>query len=84
MRENEGVSETNNEPTAEQQNQFAKRDAETQIALGLFVTIIALPVIVGSLWANTGRAVVVNLVSGLVLLGIGVTMAAFGWSRRKS
>ena len=78
------MDDTTRETPAQEGGQFAKRDAETQMVLGSFVTLIAIPVLIGSFWATTTRARVVNVVAGLVLLGIGVCIAALGWRRRRS
>ena len=51
--------------------------------LGLFVTMLSLPVLVGTLWAEKLSAQVVNAVAGLVLLAVGLVMAVFGASRRR-
>lgn len=61
---------------------LAQRDAETQMALGVFITILAIPVLIGTLWATHMHARVVNIVAGIVLLGIGVAFLGYGWSRR--
>ena len=45
--------------------------------LGLFFTVLALLVLLGTLWTlNDSRAVVVNLVCGSVLLVVGIGMVA--------
>lgn len=63
---------------AERKADLSKRDAETQLALGLFVIIIALPVLAGTFWADRIHAAVVNVIAGLVLMGVGVGLAYFG------
>lgn len=78
------MSAKNQGSSAEQQAKFAKRDAETQIVLGTFVTVISIPVLIGTLWADTLRAMVVNVIAGLVLLGIGLCIAGLGLKRRPS
>ncbi len=67
----------------DEQARFARRDAETQLALGLFVSVIAVPVLIGTIWADRLSAQVVNATSGAVLLGIGMAMFFFGLSRYK-
>ncbi len=62
-------------------DRFARRDAETQMALGFFVSLIAVPVIIGTIWADRLSAQVVNAASGTVLLVIGVGMFCFGYSK---
>ncbi len=59
-----------------------KRDAETQMALGIFITFLAIPVLIGTLWAVTAHQRVTNVVAGLVLLGVGVAFLSYGWFRR--
>ncbi len=72
----------NNEPVEQdQEDRFARRDAETQMALGFFVSIIAVPVIIGTIWADRFIAQVVNASSGVVLLAIGAGMFLFGYSK---
>lgn len=72
------------EQTPQDPHQHTRRDAETQLALGIFVSVIAIPVLIGTFWANSYKAVVVNLTAGVVLLGIGVAMAAWGFVTRRS
>jgi len=67
----------------EQQNQephihHTKRDAETLTALGLFISFLSVLVLIGTFWADSVRAMVVNAVAGAVLLGIGVGMIVWG------
>ncbi|MCP4645344.1 MAG: hypothetical protein GY851_33180 [bacterium] len=53
------------------------------MVLGGFVAFIAVPVIIGTLWATTAHARVVNLLAGVVLFGIGAVMAVLGWAKNK-
>ena len=76
------MSGDSEQPGAKDQSRYTKRDSETQIVLGTFVTVISIPVLAGTFWADTVRAMVVNVVAGLVLFCIGVGMAVFGWKRR--
>ena len=78
------MSDTNEKPAQETHVKFARRDAETQMVLGGFITFIAVPVLIGTLWANTFRATVVNVAAGLVLLSIGVGIALYGLKKRLS
>jgi hypothetical protein len=78
------VSDPNEQPPADKKGQFKKRDAESQIVLGSFVTLISIPALIGTFWAETKHAMIVNVVAGLVLLGIGVTLALIGVKRRFS
>ena len=57
---------------------YTKRDAETQTALGIFISVISIPVVIGTFWAQTTRAMVVNAIAGCVLLAIGVTLVVWG------
>lgn len=57
----------------------SKRDAEILKMLGIFILVLSAPVIVGTFFAERGHAQVVNLIAGLVLLGIG---ALFYWRGR--
>ena len=67
----------------EQQNKephvhHTKRDAETQTALGLFISLLSVLVLIGTFWADSVRAMLVNAAAGAVLLGIGVAMIVWG------
>ncbi|HOZ48002.1 MAG TPA: hypothetical protein PLO37_25785 [Candidatus Hydrogenedentes bacterium] len=73
------MSESEKKPSVtEREAQLSQRDAETQIALGAFVTVLAVPVLIGTHWASTTPQMVVNLLAGLVLLGIGVIVFSLG------
>ena len=78
------VSDTNEKPPEETHGKFARRDAETQMVLGGFITFIAVPVLIGTIWADTFRAQVVNVAAGLVLLSIGVGIALYGLKKRRA
>ncbi len=67
---------------AEHDPHHFKRDAETQTVLGIFITILSIPVLVGTAWAENYRQTVVNLTAGLVLLAIGI--GVFVWGRKTS
>ena len=62
------------------QDHHTKRDGETMEALGLFMSILSVPVLIGTLSANTGVEMAVNLTAALVLAAIG---AAFFLRGRK-
>jgi hypothetical protein len=66
------------EKKPEQPQGFESRDAETLIALGLFITALAIPVLLGTFWCERAPQMIVNVISGLVLLGIGVGSLYFG------
>ena len=78
------MSDPKEQPPADKHGQFKKRDAESQIVLGSFVTLISIPALIGTYWAKTPHARVVNVVAGLVLLGIGLALALIGLRRRFS
>ena len=48
------------------------RDAETLMMLGGFMVILAVPVLFGTIFAESSRAMVVNVAAGGLLLAIGV------------
>ncbi len=59
---------------------FAKRDGETYIAVGLFIFALGVPVLIGTLWAlEKPNAAIVNAVCGAVLTLIGLAAMAYGW-----
>ncbi len=68
--------------TEDNEARLAKRDAETQMALGTFITVLAVPVIIGTLWADDMHQRVVNVSAGIVLLSIGVGLLSYGWFKR--
>lgn len=64
-------------------SRHTRRDAETLMLLGGFLMFLAVPVMIGSFWADEAFATVVNLVAGLVLGGIGAGMFLRGrWHRK--
>ena len=59
---------------------FQQRDAETYIAIGLYITAVGIPVIVGTIWAMAHpKAAIVNAVCGIVLTLIGLGCCGYGW-----
>ncbi len=68
------------EKTLEEQRtgEHNRRDAETQTVLGIFISIMAIPVLIGTFWAERSHAMVVNVVAGSILLGIGILLAVMG------
>lgn len=55
------------------------RDATSFLLLGSFFSVLAILVLVGTLWTlDRPRAMLVNLIAGGVLLGIGLIMLYFG------
>lgn len=64
-----------------------RRDTELYIALGLFLTALGIPVIIGTLFAleaETYHPAVVNFICGVVLTGIGVAGIVYGLLRRRN
>ena len=70
--------------TNEVQGEHSARDAETQLVLGLFIMYIAAPVLVGTIWADSTAADVVNVIAGATLFAIGGFMAYLGRKKKKS
>lgn len=62
--------------------EYRRRDAETLVALGAFIIVLAIPVLLGAFWAGTARAASVTIAAGGALLAIGGGMAWRGWKRR--
>ena len=59
--------------------EHTRRDAETALLLGGFVFIMAIPVLIGTFFAQQVHAQIVNFIAGMVLLGVGAGIAAWGW-----
>ncbi len=55
----------------EKNGEHVRRDTETLMALGIFMTVMSLPVIVATIWAGPPFDKVVNFIAGLTLLTIG-------------
>ncbi|MBI1318418.1 MAG: DUF2157 domain-containing protein [Candidatus Hydrogenedens sp.] len=60
-------------------NDHSKRDAETLLVLGAFMVVLALPVMVATVWAGHGFSQAVNFCSGAVLFAVGGGMMYKGW-----
>ena len=62
----------------------AQRDGEALVIMGVFLAVLGVAVLIGTLWNEPGKGMVVNVVAGLVLL---VVAAGAGWmglhSRRR-
>ncbi len=57
-----------------------KRDGETNIAVGLFLFALGIPVFLGTFWAmDRPHAALVNAICGAALLLIGAGVIAYGW-----
>lgn len=66
---------------------LARRDTELYIALGLFLTALGIPVMIGTFFAldyENYHPAVVNMICGMVLTGIGVTGILYGLARRRN
>ena len=48
-----------------------KRDAETNVALGAFILVLSLAVLIGTFFSETTPAFIVNAAAGSILLMIG-------------
>lgn len=59
--------------------EHTRRDAETALLLGGFVFIMSIPVLIGTFFAQQTHAQIVNFIAGIVLLGVGAGIAAWGW-----
>ena len=62
----------------EKHREHQRRDVESFFIKGTFFIIMALAVLVGTIWAKTFEATVTNLGAGLVLLGVGGWFLYFG------
>jgi len=61
-------------------NETLKRDGETNMAVGLFLFVLGIPVLIGTFWAlDRPHAAFVNAVCGGVLILIGAGVIAYGW-----
>ncbi len=59
------------------------RDAETLMMLGGFMAILAVPVLFGTFFDESSRAIIVNVAAGTLLLAIGVGFFLRGRAKRK-
>lgn len=59
-------------------NDHAIKDKEIFYLLGVFIVVLAVPVLIGTFFAGRGHAMVVNAAAGLVLLAIGVAFILRG------
>lgn len=58
---------------------FEKRDAETYIAIGIFILAVGIPVLLGTIWAmDRPHAAIVNAICGAVLCLIGAGCIGYG------
>ena len=56
-----------------------RRDGETLVALGLFMGVLAAPVLLGTFWAGGGFPALVNFIGGALL---GIVAGLFIWRGR--
>ena len=66
----------------ERRETYRRRDSDSLFVMGIFFTVLSLAVLVGSLWADGTKALVVNLFSGGILLAIGVGSVLYGVSAK--
>ena len=60
-----------------------KRDAEILLVLGIFLVVLAVPVLIGTIWAEGAVPMLINVAAGLIVGGIGVAMILRGrWTGR--
>ncbi|HEO72677.1 MAG TPA: hypothetical protein ENN80_15575 [Candidatus Hydrogenedentes bacterium] len=71
-------NERENPYDAEHDPKHLKRDSESQTMLGIFVTVLSVPVLIGTFWAENTRQVVVNIAAGVVLMLIGIGVTTWG------
>ena len=62
----------------------SRRDAETFLVLGAFMTLLALVVLAGIFFEPEAHAMIVNAVAGLVLLAVGVGFCVRGLQIKKT
>ena len=62
----------------EPHHEHTRRDAETQVVLGIFMAVLAVFVLIGTIWADTTAALVVNVMAGTALLIIGLAFVLYG------
>ncbi len=67
----------------EDPHHHTRRDAETLLALGLFMTVLSIAVLIGTFWAERQHAMIINAVAGLVLFAIGAGFILRGWIVKK-
>jgi hypothetical protein len=63
-----------------QRSRHTQRDREVLIALGTFLIVLSVPVLIGTFFEEGLVPSIVNVVAGLVILGIGAGMV---WRGRR-
>lgn len=69
---------TEQEQEQERQDGLTRRDGETLILLGVFLDALSIPVMIGAFFAERSPQNWVCLVSGVVLLAIGIAFVLHG------
>jgi putative Mn2+ efflux pump MntP len=64
---------------AKNPSEHTRRDAETAIALGVFLLVMSVPVYLGTFWAGPVFDKVVNFIGASVLFLVGVGFLWQGW-----
>ena len=60
-----------------------KRDAEVLLVLGIFLIVLAIPVLIGTFWAEGAVPMLINIAAGVIVGGLGVAMIIRGrWTGR--
>ena len=60
-----------------------KRDAEILQMLGIFLIVLAVPVLIGTFWAEGSFERIINVAAGLIIGAIGTGMVLRGrWTGR--
>lgn len=57
-----------------QHSRHTQRDREVLTALGLFLVVLSVPVLIGTFFEEGLVPSIVNVVAGLIILGIGTAM----------
>ena len=61
-------------------DEMGKRDGETNMAVGIFLFALGIPVLLGTFWAlDRPHAAFVNALCGLALLLVGGGVTYYGW-----
>ena len=64
-------------------HEHTKRDAESLWALGIFLVVLSIPVLIGTFFEDDAFAQMVNVLAGVAILVIGALMIWRGvWTRR--
>jgi Zn-dependent protease with chaperone function len=66
-------------PQHPEQGHHTKRDAETLLMLGGFISALAITVLIATAWAVRPHAMFANAAAGAILLIIGVSWVLRGW-----